>query len=204
MRAKNKHSNFKLTKSQIKTSGFKVPIDYFDEIENDVISKLNTEKFSKRNNFNVPNDYFNEVEDIVVAKLKAEAIQKNDATIIPDNYFDKIEDKVFNKLKSEKKSKVITLKKFTKFIAPIAIAASLLLLVYLNTTSKKYTFDSISTAAIESYFENGGNDVDVLSIASLYTEDELKNEEIFDSTVTDSVVVNYLSEENLEEIIYEN
>jgi hypothetical protein len=204
MKAKNKHSNFKLTKPQVKTSGFKIPMDYFDEIENDVISKLNTEKFSKRNNFNVPNDYFNEVEDIVVAKLKAEAIQKNDAIIIPDNYFDKIEDKVFNKLKSEKKSKVITLKKFTKFIAPIAIAASLLLLVYLNTTSKKYTFDSISTAAIESYFENGGNDVDVLSIASLYTEDELKNEEIFDSTVTDSVVVNYLSEENLEEIIYEN
>jgi hypothetical protein len=204
MRAKNKHTNFKLTKPQVKTSGFKIPMDYFDEIENDVVSKLNTEKFSKRNNFNVPNDYFNEVEDIVVAKLKAEAIQKNDATIIPDNYFDKIEDKVFNKLKSEKKSKVITLKKFTKFIAPIAIAASLLLLVYLNTTSKKYTFDSLPTAAIESYFENGGNDVDVLSIASLYTEDELKNDEIFDSTVTDSVVVNYLSEENLEEIIYEN
>ncbi|MDX1828258.1 MAG: hypothetical protein R3342_01810 [Lutibacter sp.] len=204
MKAKNKHSNFKLTESQIKTSGFKVPMDYFDEIENDVISKLNTEKFSKKNNFKVPNDYFNSIEDIVVTKLKAEAIQKNDTAIIPDNYFDEIEDKVFIKLKSERKSKVITLKNFTKFIAPIAIAASLLLFIYLNTTSKKYTFDSLPTAAIESYFESGGNDVDILSIASLYTEDELKNDEIFDSTVTDSVVVNYLSEENLDEIIYEN
>lgn len=204
MRQKNKHSNFKLTKNQVKTTGFKIPMDYFDAIENDVISKLKTEKFSKKNSFKIPDDYFNSVEDIVVTKLKAEAIQKNNTTVIPDNYFDKIEDNVFNKLKSEKKAKIITLKTFTKVMAPIAVAASLLLFVYLNTTSKNYSFDSISTAAIENYFENGENDVDILSIASLYTEDELKNDEIYDSTVTDSVIVNYLSEENLDEIIYEN
>ena len=203
MKKENKHSNFKLTKSQMKNSGFKVPMDYFDEIENDVISKLNTEKFSKKNNFNVPNNYFNSIENIVVTKLKAEAIQKKETTIIPDNYFDEIENHVFHKLKSEKKSKVITLKNLTKIIAPIAIAASLLLLVYLNTTTKKYTFDSLPTAAIENYFENGENDVDILSMASLYTEDELEDSTI-NINLSNTAVENYLSEEDLENIIYDN
>jgi len=203
MKTENKHSNFKVTKSQVKNTGFKVPMNYFNTVEEAVLSKLSSDKFSKKNGFNVPDNYFNSLEDIVLTKLKAEAIQKNSTNTIPDNYFATVEDDVLNKIKSERKPKVIHLKYITKIVAPIAIAASLLLLMYLNTTSKTYTLDNISTASIENYFEDGENDIDILSIASLYTESELE-EESYDSTITNTEVEKYLSKEDLEDIIYEN
>lgn len=203
MKKENRHSNFKLSKNSVKATGFKIPMDYFKTIEGEVISKLATEKFTKKHNFAIPHDYFNSLENIVITKLKAESIQKNKTDEIPSNYFNEIENKIINKLESKKRSKVVSLKTITKIIAPIAIAASLLLLVYLNSTSKPFTIDSLSTASIENYFENGQNNIDILSIAALYTVDEL-NKESFDTNITNAEVENYLSEEDLEEIIYEN
>lgn len=203
MNKKSKHSNFKLPKKSEVNTGFKIPVDYFKNTENEVVSKLTTEKFSKENNFEIPQDYFSNIEDVVLGKLKAEAIQNNKMDNIPDNYFDTLENRVFAKLNKEKKPKVISLKSISKLVAPIAIAASLLLFIYLNTTSKSFTMDSLSTASIENYFENDQADLNILSIASLYTEDEL-NEETLTSDITNTEVENYLSEEDLENIIYEN
>jgi hypothetical protein len=199
MKKVNKNSNFKLTKNRM-DSGFKVPMNYFNKIEDEIEAKLTTKKNSKENNFAIPDDYFESVEDIVLTKLKSEAL-KNKTTTIPDNYFNSIEDKVLNKLKSNKNTKLISL---SKIITPIAIAASLLLIIYLNTfNNNTLTIDSISTAAIESYFEENQNNIDITSIASLYNENEL-NDESFDIEISNTEVENYLSEEDLENIIYEN
>ncbi len=154
--------------------------------------------------FEIPENYFDSLEDIVIAKLKAEALQNNveNAAEITDNYFSSVEDTISAKIKSN--SKVISLKnKFTRIAAPLAIAASLLLIFMLNNNSQNITFDSLASSDIENWIDNGGIDIDAYSIASIYPEIELTND-MYSDTLSDDEVLDYLYEEDLEDIIYEN
>lgn len=153
--------------------------------------------------FELPENYFNTIEDIVIARLKAEIVQNDyDKTKLPENYFDSIEDRVLTKIKTS--PKVISLKsKIVKFAVPIAIAASLLLVFILNDNSNTVTFDSLEISEIENWIENGTIDIDASNIASMYPDIEL-NIDYFSSSISDNEFLEYLYEEDLEEIIYEN
>ena len=207
MKKENKKRNFKLTKN-LKNKAFKVPVDYFKTVEDGVLGQLKAENLnvnSKKNIFKTPKNYFNSVEDIVIAKLKAEVLTKNNTNNeIPKDYFNEVEASIFSKINSENKPKVILLKsRVLKFILPVAIAASFLLIIILNSNSKTVTFDSLASKDIVNYFENDNATFDPLTVASLYTESELDNENI-STTITNEEVVEYLTEEDLEQITYEN
>ncbi len=197
----------KLSKNSLKKTGFKIPDKYFDTIEDAVFAELKAENFhenSNKNIFKTPKKYFNSVEDIVIAKLKAEAIQTNnkDTNEIPKNYFNSVEETVLSKINSE--TKVISLKNMlVKVIAPIAIAASLLLIFTLNTKQNSISFDSLATADIENWIDNGNIDIDALNMDSIYSDIELNND-MYSASLSDEEVLDYLYEEDLEEIIYEN
>lgn len=156
-----------------------------------------------KSGFETPENYFNAIEDIVIARLKAEVVQNNHEKVKPsENYFDSIEDRVLTKIKTT--PKVISLKsKIVKFAVPITIAASLLLVFILNDNSNAVTFDSLSISEIENWIENGTIDIDASSIASMYPDIELDND-YFSSSISDNEVLEYLYEEDLDEIIYEN
>jgi len=206
MKKKDLHTKApKLSEISLKKTGFEIPENYFDSVEDAVMAELKAETLLKKENkkaFKTPDNYFDSIEDIVITKLKAEAIQHDNETTIPGNYFQTIEDNVLTKIKTT--PKVISLKsRFIKFAAPLAIAASLLLIFTLNTEQDSITFESIAASDIESWIENGNIDIDALNIASIYPEIELNNE-IYSSSLTDEEVLEYLYEENLEEIIYEN
>ena len=195
----------KLSEISLKKSGFEIPDNYFETIENAVLSELNIDeidfKISKKT-FTTPENYFESIEDIVIAKLKSEVIHKNIESSIPKNYFDSIEETVLTKIMASPKT--IQLKtRFIKFIAPIAIAASLLLVFVLNNNSTNVSFDSLTLNEVENWIANGSIDYDALSVASMYPEIELKNE-IFTISISDNEVLDYLYEEDLEAIIYEN
>ncbi|MBT8316186.1 MAG: hypothetical protein HKP59_01015, partial [Lutibacter sp.] len=181
-----------------------LPENYFETVEDNVIAALKTENLQNKINtkvFTTPENYFDSIEDIVLAKLKAEAIQEKNSGI-PKNYFDTLEDKVIGKVKKE--PKVISLKKgFSKFIAPIAIAASLLLIFTLTNNQKPVTFESIAASDIENWIDNGNIDIDALNIVSMYPDIEL-NDDIYTSTISDEEVIDYLNTEDLDLIIYEN
>jgi len=206
MKRKNLHKVApKLSEIALKKAGFEIPKNYFDAIEDAVIAEITAENFQNINNretFITPQDYFDTLEAIVLAKLKASAIQNTNKTIIPKNYFDTIEDSVLNKIKT--KPKVISLKnKFIKFTVPIGIAASLLLVFVLNNKATTVTFESLASSEIETWIDNGNIDIDALSIASIYPEIELTNE-IYSDSLSDDEVLEYLDDEDLEGIIYEN
>jgi hypothetical protein len=208
MKKENKHSNFKLTKNLKNNEAFKVPVGYFNTVEDGVFAQVKAEKLhvnSSKNAFKTPKNYFNSVEDIVIAKLKAEVLNKTKTdNQIPDEYFNSIEGSILSKIKSENKSKVIPLKsRILKYMVPIAIAASFLLIIVLNNNSKTLSFDSLASDDIVNYFENDNAAFDPLTVASLYTESELDNETI-SAAITNDEVVDYLSEEDLEQITYEN
>lgn len=195
----------KLSEISPNNTGFVVPENYFGLIEDEVLAKYLVEniKYKQKDNaFKTPENYFDTVEDLVLTKLKAEALQNDEKTVISKNYFDSIEDTVLNKIKS--KTKVFSIRRsITKYIAPIAIAASLLLILILNNNSEAPTFDSIATTEIENWIYNGNVDIDALSIASIYTDIELDIDN-FSASLSDDEVLEYLNNEDLDELIYEN
>ena len=195
----------KLSEISLDKSGFEIPENYFDSIEDGVIAELKSENLLKKETtetFKTPENYFNSIEDMVLAKLKATAIQNNTESTIPKNYFDTLEDQVLSKIKTT--PKVISLKsRFIKFAAPIGIAASLLLVFVLNNNSTTVTFESLASSEIETWIDNGSIDIDALSIASIYPEIEL-NSEMYSVSLSDDEVLEYLNDEDLENLIYEN
>lgn len=195
----------KLCEISLNKIGFEIPKNYFETIEDSVLTELKAKNLHHKINietFKTPENYFNSVEDIVIAKLKSEVVQnKNDVTI-PENYFDTIEETVITKIKAS--PKVISLKsRFVKFVIPISIAASLLLIFVLNNKSTSVSFESLSSSEIENWINNGNIDFNALNIASMYPEIELNNE-IFSSIISDDEVLEYIYEEDFDELIYEN
>lgn len=195
----------KLSEISLKKSGFEIPSNYFETIEDGVLAKLKAENLTlikTRESFQTPENYFNSIEDIVITKLKAEALNTKNNNTIPEDYFKTLETKVISEIKTT--PKVISLKnKFIKYVAPIAIAASLLLVFVLNNTSTNVTFASLSSSEIENWIYTGTIDIDALTIASLYPEIEL-SDEMYSDSITNEEVLEYLYQENLESIIYEN
>jgi hypothetical protein len=182
---------------------FKVPENYFNEIEDVIFAELKTEAIqqkTKKLSFTVPQNYFNTVENITISKLKAEVLHKQQSEAIPINYFDTLEDKVFAKIKT--KQKIILLKNITKFVAPIAIAASLLLIFTLNFKQQTISFDSLATSEIEQFIELGLIDFDSESLATVYNI-EIPTDNLTIS-LSNNEVLDYLTDEDLESLIYEN
>lgn len=187
-----------------KTSCFEVPEYYFDAVEDMVLSKWKLDALDLKkdtNNFKTPSDYFDTVETVVIYKLKADEAQFELKNSVPDDYFDTIEDRVFETLKSEKKT--ISLKTIGKYLAPIAIAASFLLIFMLNSTNETVTFDSLATAEIEQFIDFGMIDIDTQTLSSAFDDVDLQTVTL-NTTISDNETLEYLFDEDLETIMYEN
>ncbi len=186
-----------------KKGGFEVPENYFDSLEDDVLSKITVENFKIKpsSGFKTPENYLDSIENEVISKLKAEVLQNKKTDNIPPNYFDTVETNVFDKINSERK--IITLKRAAKIVAPIAIAASLLIIFILNSTPKTTSFDSLDIAEIEQLIENGFVDIDTETLVIAFSDIDFSTDNL-GATISDDEVLNYLYEEDLESIIYEN
>lgn len=193
-----------LSKNSLKENPFTVPENYFKTIENQIVSELNLQNIQPKKNestYKTPQNYFDNIEEITITKLKAEVLQNTNTSKLPDGYFDTLEDLILTKIKKEQK--VITIKRITKYVAPLAIAASLLLIFVLNTAKKSVTFDSLATTEIEQFVESGMIDINMENLAAVFTDFEYPVENLTTS-ITDDEVLEYLTIEDLETIIYEN
>lgn len=193
-----------LSEISLKKSAFKVPDNYLETTEDEVIAKIYLQKIVQKNstsNFNIPTDYFNTIEEITLTKLKAEAIAIKNNAEIPSDYFETFEDRVLTKVKASQK--VISLKQIAKYMAPLAVAASLLLFFILNTNTKKVTFDSLATSEIEQFIESGLVDINAITLAETFSEIDLSTNNLT-NTISDEEVLDYLTVEDIENIIFEN
>ena len=155
---------------------------------------------SMKTGFEVPNGYFESLEDKVLSKIKSEA--NND---IPEGYFDTIENRVFEKIKNEE-PKVISLKnRFVKLAAPLAIAASILLLITLQlfNTNQEDVFANLETSEIETWINNDDLDLETFEITSVYSDANFENIELDDS-YSDNDLIEYLDDIDLESLILTN
>lgn len=154
---------------------------------------------SIKTGFEVPRGYFDSIEEKVFSKIDFKNKSPND---IPEGYFDTIENRVFEKIKNEE-TKVISLKsRFAKIVAPMAIAASILLLITLQlfNTNKEDLFASLEISEIETWINNGDLNLSTFEITSVYSDANFENIELYDSYTEDDLL-EYLNDVDLESLI---
>nr|WP_321245817.1 hypothetical protein [uncultured Psychroserpens sp.] len=156
----------------INTSGFKVPKDYFSQVEEQILSEVHLKNKVDVSGFDVP-----------------------------DSYFETLEDKIVKQLKNEQGVKVIPLISWKKVIYTTTIAASLVLMfnVFYNT-SEALTFDSLDIASIENYVEQ--EDYTSYELSSLLTEEELHTNNFIETEISEESLEDYLLDQSdIEDLI---
>ena len=180
------------------TNGFCVPKEYFDTVDEKIVSSIFLDSLDRNISFETPENYFSLVESSVFEKIKIE--DKS----VPDNYFDSIEDKIFKKLNSE--PKVISLKqRIITRILPIAIAASIALVFTIQyfTPQQGNEFASINGDDIELWLNNGELSFNNSELAYLYEDTEIENLSVFDF-YKEEEVYSYLNELDIESLLLTN
>jgi len=157
----------------------------------------------KNSGFKVPKDYFESLEDQVLSKIKAEQSlgqAKQPGFTLPDDYMSSLEDKVFNTI-NEQDRKVISL--FTRrnvlYISGIAAAIVILFGIFMKGGSVEFEMDA---EMAETYLME--QDLSTYELAALLTEEDITSldEDIMSEAFTDNEMEDYLLENvNLEDII---
>ncbi len=180
-----------------KESGFSVPENYFNTIEDAFETKLTEEKFTREKGFSIPENYFSTIEDSIEAKLTEENFTKEKGFSIPDSYFKDLEDDILAKVTStEKEAKVISFKDRILKLIPIAAAASVVLFIGLNSfvfnsTNKELTIDSLSDTDIEFWLDS--NTLNTNDITLALGDDILEDDDFYFSSLEDENIEDYIN-----------
>jgi hypothetical protein len=156
---------------------------------NDYLNNIPKDK----NQFSIPENYFNSVEDSVLSKIIEEQLPGELNYNVPDDYFKNFEDTLFSNSEfSKKEVKVISLKsRIIKFI-PTAAAASMLLFVGLNYFSVVKSNDSITSDDLELWIDESYNDYSnsIQFVDTDFTDNTILED---DSSFEDEDILEYLN-----------
>ena len=149
------------------------------------------------NQFSTPENYFNTIEDNVLSKIIEEQLPGKFTYNVPDEYFENFEDNLLSNSKFPKKEvKVISLKSRILNSIPTAAAACMLLFVGLNyfTTGKTTSFDTISSEELELWFNNSNLEENSRNLLELVDVDFTDTDIIEDDTsINDEDILEYLN-----------
>lgn len=109
--------------------------------------------------FKVPNDYFSNLDDSILTHIKLKEKINNSGFITPQNYFETLEKNIIEKISKKESIKVIPLFSKRNIIYVSSIAAAVLLLFNLSIFDKKSDWDKLDTETVENYIieENIGS-----------------------------------------------
>ncbi|MEM5564453.1 hypothetical protein WNY78_05040 [Psychroserpens sp. AS72] len=153
--------------------------------------------------FKVPKDYFSQVEEQILNDVHLKNKVKNSGFDVPDSYFETLEDQIFERLDIKSETKIIPLFNWKKTLYVSAIAASLVLMfnVFYNA-SEELTFSSIDTASIEDYLAD--ENYTSYELSELLTYEELSNDNFIETKITQEQLEDYLlNSSNLEDLLIE-
>lgn len=164
--------------------------------------KKNILHTNKESGFKLPKDYFEGLEDKILTQAKLSNIEASGFKT-PDSYFESLEDIILNKVTPEKNSsKVISLFSKKRILYISSVAAAILLLFNLSVFDSKPTFDTLDTETVENYIFN--ENINSYEIASLLTDEDLKEENFIDYNLSNENVENYILDNlDIETIILE-
>lgn len=204
----------KLTALKLKQAVFKLPDGALDSLEISVLAEHSETqlklKYGNKNPFKTTANYFENFENSILDILDNKKNQSLKNTLkVPENYFENFEQKVLSKLQSttiKRETKVISLHpKIIKISATIAVAASLAMVFIFNPFQKQsneLSFDSLVISEIENWIDQDYLELDAYHIASVYTETKL-NSSLLSSKVNEDQLEEFLSNKNIEELLYD-
>mgnify|MGYP005987316067 CR=1 FL=1 len=155
--------------------------------------------FSKKESpFAVPENYFNTVEDTILSKIILNQLPGELTYNVPENYFTKVEEDIFKKLsiKEQRINKVVSLKSRLLRIIPTAAAACLLLFIGLNyfSINSNSSFDNISSDDIENWLDENYTRNSTINTLEFVDADFTEETTIEDeSSIADDDILEYLN-----------
>lgn len=159
-------------------------------------------KHIKQSGFKAPDGYFNNLEDAVFNKINSESvidtIDKPGFTV-PKDYFSTIETKVTDTLKKDN-VKVISIVNRRNLFYFAGIAAALVLMFSIFKPDNEFTFDSIDTELVESYIET--QHINTTDLAMLWDDTEINDITFDEFEYLDEDVENYiLNNSHIEDLL---
>ncbi|MFH4967350.1 hypothetical protein V8G61_04010 [Gaetbulibacter sp. M240] len=133
-------------------------------------NKLNT---IKKTGFKVPEDYFNNLEEQLLSAAKLRDKNPSSGFGVPDGYFETLEERIMQQVPEAQDSKVISLFRNKYVLYTAGIAASILLLFNLSIFDHQTSWEDIDTETAENYVinENIGT-YEIASLLELENIDE--------------------------------
>ena len=104
--------------------------------------------------FKVPDDYFDALEDVILSDIKLKKMSSDSGFKLPEDYFNALEATITNKMATKTHTKVIPLFRKRTLIYISSTAAVVLLLFNLSIFKSKPTFDSLDFETVENYILN--------------------------------------------------
>ncbi|WP_405606032.1 hypothetical protein [Polaribacter sp. Asnod1-A03] len=151
----------------------------------------------KKSGFSVPKNYFDSIEDIIDIRIAEENLSKENGFNVPDAYFKNLEDNILAKVTvtTEKETKVVSLKTKLFKIIPFAAAASIILFIGLNSfifnQTEELNLDSLSENDIENWLDF--NPMNTNDIALVLQEDILNENDFSFSSIEDETIEDYIT-----------
>ena len=147
------------------------------ELENN--EKFIHQVVGKDTGFSVPQNYFEEIEDSFSTYL-FEKNNKKTTFEIPNNYFNTLEDKILDKVLVNKKPiKVISLKQHILKRVPLIAAAVVILFIGLNSFNFREqalpTFDAITDIEMKNWLDANSNNINPEDIVMILSEIDLSD-----------------------------
>lgn len=165
-----------------------------NELENSIAFINN--KAGKESGFSVPSNYFDNLEENISVKILEESLDKENAFNVPESYFNNLEDNILGKINpKEKEIKVISLKSKVLKLIPYAAAASIALFIGLNSfvfnANEQITIDHITDNDLEYWIDSNAlntNDIAAILENEILEENEFTFTEIKDESIEDYII----------------
>ncbi len=153
-------------------------------------------KGDKNSGFKIPEDYLDTFNDNLLNKIASEdqsSIPKNEGFKIPERYFNSLHKNITSKLE-EKPTKIITLKSYKKYYYSAISVAAVLLLFFTIQPKKSNNISDLASSEIDAYFEDTDLGLSTYEIAEVIPVDDLELDDVLETTINDEDIVNYLDD----------
>lgn len=104
--------------------------------------------------FKVPENYFDTLEDRLFTQARLKASVKSSGFTMPENYLDTLEDQILSQVSKKEEPKVISLFNRKNLLYASSIAAAVTLLFTLSIQKTKPTLDNVDNETVERYLLN--------------------------------------------------
>jgi hypothetical protein len=191
----------------IKKSGFKIPNNYFESLEDSIYNALSEDSLTEKNGksgMQIPDNYFDDIEDRIITSVSEKSLLEKTKTgfNVSKDYFKTLEDTIIQKIEIKQQPKVVSLFSRRNLLYVSGIAAAVVILFSLNFSKKTITFENINLELAENYILDQG--INSYELASLLNDEDIDTNNFISLDTYGDDLENYLLENtDIEELIIE-